>query len=393
MKQQRKPENALRDTAPMVRTVCGWYAFAVAITATFFSDHDESGLLTLGAAANAAGMWCLYCRIKSGRGMVSRRMLEHLLLMFVCRTTCTSLYSGYLPIDCSGDYAYQLFDLSGLLAVCAAIKESSGMIQPKEASRWNLAAHCAALAYLSYEYHFTLNEDDLMDALWAFSTYSESTCYLYQLHVEQYGFAPDVTGGVDAATVWFTRLVMVNRVLTIHFWCRGFTEESDELKMLEGAIPFTSAGFLMILFLGFSLVTVSQMFFKIAFVLNESSPKSKSSTSRLVSDGDKSKRKPRRGLKGEDGEEEEEGKQDASQSIQRSVLTPSSSLKELWKGAEALLHVDALQWNRPTQGSTRARKFANSGASPALCVVFLWVLLSQAKSGLSETTSEADSFA
>ena len=47
------------------------------------------------------------------------------------------------------------------------------------------AAHCAALAYLSYEYHFTLNEDDLMDALWAFSTYSESTCYLYQLHVER----------------------------------------------------------------------------------------------------------------------------------------------------------------------------------------------------------------
>ena len=76
----------------------------------------------------SAGMWCLYCRIKSGRGMVSRRMLEHLLLMFVCRTTCTSLYSGYLPIDCSGDYAYQLFDLSGLLGVCRPLRKNISIL-------------------------------------------------------------------------------------------------------------------------------------------------------------------------------------------------------------------------------------------------------------------------
>jgi hypothetical protein len=125
----------------------------------------------------------------------------------------------------------------------------------------------------------------------------------------------------------------------------------------------------MILFMWFSLVTVSQMFFKVAFIAYEA-PKSKATTSRFSSDGDKAKRKqqPRRGLKGEDVDQEEEGKQDPCKSTQMSPLAPIETIKALWRGVDNFLHIDALRWNRPHRVA--------SGSSPTICLVALWLLLS-----------------
>merc|ERR1719321_1823996 len=84
-----------------------------------FTDGDFSVVLTMSAAVQCLGFFLLSLKVKYQRtvaGLLSRT-LEMYVVFFLFRLGSTLFKNGYLPVDRSGDYVYQLGDICSLIIV------------------------------------------------------------------------------------------------------------------------------------------------------------------------------------------------------------------------------------------------------------------------------------
>jgi len=218
--------------------------YGVAFVFLFFvyhliSDGDFSFLLTLGGLTRLFGFCQLlfHCvKDKSCSGM-SLKTVQMYAVVFFSRLCSILFYEGYLPYDSSGDWLYQMVELSSFF-ICLAIiflmmvtnkntydKDSDvfghGMGLPNEFGPIYLAIPCLVLAVIV---HPKLNANFFTDTAWTFALYLETVSVIPQTYM----FQKSKTKTVDVWASHFVFLVGLSRFFLFIFWFSSYHELSDK---------------------------------------------------------------------------------------------------------------------------------------------------------------------
>merc|ERR1719473_156076 len=193
-----------------------------------YSDRDFSFLITLSGASQTLGYFLLVHKMKSHKSAagVSSKTLQMYVLMYLFRLNSTLVKNGYLPVDSTGDWAYQAFDITSLMLVFHALfcvhkrYKDTYNDQADSLPIWNAVP---ALALLATVLHGDLNHNWYFDTVWTFSMYLDTIAMLPQLWL-----LVRKGGGVEALTSHYVALIFFSRFLTFSFWYTGFPELAPE---------------------------------------------------------------------------------------------------------------------------------------------------------------------
>lgn len=209
------------------KTIAASYVMLIGVVTLLWhhhSDRDFSFLLTFSGMLQCLGFFLLVHKMrtyKSANGL-SSKTLQIYLLFFPCRLLSTMTKNGYLPVDSTGDWAYQACDLTSLMLVFQALffihKRYRATYQSDQDTMkvWQVVP---ALAVLACILHGDLNHHWFFDTVWTFSMYLDMIAMLPQLWMLV------VKGGeVEAVTSHFVALLFFSRFLQFSFWWTGFRE-------------------------------------------------------------------------------------------------------------------------------------------------------------------------
>jgi len=193
-----------------------------------YSDRDFSFLITLAGAAQTLGFFLLVHKMKSYKSAagVSSKTLQMYILQLLFRLNSTLVKNGYLPVDSTGDWAYQACDITSLLLVFQALfyvhKRYKDTYQEKHDSLpiWNAVL---PLLFLATILHGDLNHNWYFDTVWTFSMYLDTIAMMPQLWMLVHK-----GGAVEALTSHYVALIFFSRFLTFSFWYTGFPELAPE---------------------------------------------------------------------------------------------------------------------------------------------------------------------
>merc|ERR1719316_2263788 len=156
--------------------ISGYLVFLLGamITMRLFSDGDFSGIYTLGMAVQCLGFYLLYVKVNAQKSVagISAKTLEVYVLVFVFRLSSTLTRNGYLPMDATGDWIFQLADLASLLITLHLLRlvrgthrsTFQGTKDTMDVAR--LIPPCVVLAVLV---HGNLNKSPFFDVMWTIS--------------------------------------------------------------------------------------------------------------------------------------------------------------------------------------------------------------------------------
>jgi len=189
-----------------------------------YSDRDFSFMITLAGAMQTLGFFMLLSKMNSRKSAagVSSKTLQMYALVLLFRLNSTMVKNGYLPIDATGDWAYQALDLTSLVLVFQALytihKRYRDSYQAEHDSLpiWSMVL---PLMLLSSVLHGDLNHDWYFDSVWTFSMYLDTVAMLPQLWLLVHK-----GGAVEALTSHYVAMIFFSRFLTFIFWYTGFHE-------------------------------------------------------------------------------------------------------------------------------------------------------------------------
>jgi len=217
-----------------------WFGFCTGYVADQFSDQDFSAILTLSAAVQCFGLILLVYKVRTTKTVqgLSRRSLEMYLLFFFFRLSSSLFKNGYIPVDRSGDWVYQLLDIVSLvmclqLMYCILVTHrSSYQEQIDTVEMWRAVPACVLLATFV---HGDLNDSPFFDIVWTVSLNLDALALIPQLWMVY-----KMGDKIDALTPHYVCSVVVSRLFAFWFWFYGF----PEIAPLKGG--FNTAGWLII---------------------------------------------------------------------------------------------------------------------------------------------------
>jgi len=148
---------------------------------------------------------------------ISARSLGLEVMAIGCRLSSTTLLDGYLPVDASGDFVFQVVDVCSLLLVLWLLyttlvtKKSSYQEEHDSLPALPMAMGCFVLACIL---HADMNDRPLFDALWMTGLFAGVVSVLPQL------WLLSRSGGViTACTSHYIAMMAVSRFLSgIFMW-------------------------------------------------------------------------------------------------------------------------------------------------------------------------------
>lgn len=188
------------------------------------SDRDFSAVLTLAAGVQCLGFAILYLKVfasKTVEGM-SAKSLQLFVVFFVSRLTSTLFKNGYIPVDRSGDWAYQAFDVCSLvltLHLLYCTHQKYRHTYQDEHDTFPILQFIPPCALLAYNFHANVNHSPFFDQVWAFSLYMETFVLVPQLFLVM-----KLGGAVDMCTAHFVVCTVVSRMFALLFWWYGHLE-------------------------------------------------------------------------------------------------------------------------------------------------------------------------
>jgi len=189
-----------------------------------FTDGDFSVVLTMSSAVQCLGFFLLSRKVKF-QGTVaglSSRTLEMYVIFFMFRLGSTLFKNGYLPVDRSGDYIYQIGDIGSLLIVLNLLysihKRHKDTYQAEHDTLavWKAIPACVLLSVFV---HGDLNNSKFFDVIWTVSLWLDTITLLPQLWM-----LSKLGGQVESLTSHFVAALVTSRGLSFAFWLYGFTE-------------------------------------------------------------------------------------------------------------------------------------------------------------------------
>lgn len=189
-----------------------------------FSDHDFSAVLTLGAGVQCLGFLALLLKVRAQKTVkgVSSKTLEMYVGVFMFRLSSTLIKNGYLPVDRSGDWAYQLGDIVSLLITfqllycCHKTHGTTYQLEHDTLDVHKAILPCFVLAFFT---HGDLNSNKFFDVMWTISMNLDTLALLPQLYM-----LSKIGGEVDGMTTHFVIAIFGSRICAMLFWYYGYGE-------------------------------------------------------------------------------------------------------------------------------------------------------------------------
>jgi ER lumen protein retaining receptor len=186
-------------------------------------DLGYSSILTLGSGVQCLGFYTLIAKVQWQKSMhgISEKTLKIYAAVFTLRLMSTLLYSGYLPVDRSGDFVYQFADALSLACVLKLIHMirhvyvSSYQAECDTMDILRLIPGCVVFAVFI---HGNLNNSFLFDTIWTLSMNLDTVALLPQL------WMLSKLGEVECMTSHFVFAMIVSRTCAFAFWWYGYTE-------------------------------------------------------------------------------------------------------------------------------------------------------------------------
>jgi hypothetical protein len=198
-----------------------------------------SSFLTLSAGFQCLGFVLLAMKVQNQRSTegLSSKMLMAYALTLCFRLSSTLHLNGYLPVDATGDWAYQAIEICSLALVaylirCAFVTHRSTYQEQHDSfpvSIQNLVMACFVLAVVI---HPNLDRWTFFDVMWTTGCYLETVSMLPQL------WMLSKIGEVEALASHFVVLSVLARVCSLIFWYRGFAE----LRPAHGGFNYSGWG-------------------------------------------------------------------------------------------------------------------------------------------------------
>jgi len=202
----------------------GLFAVIFIFAAKFLSDWKFSAIITLGAAVQCLGFCLLRLKVRKQRGVVgiSSRTLQMFVLTYVCRLFSTLQYNGYLPVDRTGDWVYQMCEVVALLVAVSLLASIHSVHEASyEAHHDTCAIHWLVVfgLVLAYLIHPSLNNRRVPDMAWTAALYLESVAMVPQLYMMS-----KKGGEVESLASHYIACVFVSRILMMSFWFTSYPE-------------------------------------------------------------------------------------------------------------------------------------------------------------------------
>jgi len=222
-------KSRLHATSLMAYTV---FFMSCVVVMHKFTDGDFSIVLTMSSKVQCLGFLLLALKVHYQQSVagLSLKTLEMYVLFFITRLSSTLVKNGYLPIDRSGDFVYQLGDIGSLMIVLGLIYAMRKTHQDSYQEEFDdLAIHKAipACVLLALFCHGDLNNSPFFDTVWTVSLFLDTISLLPQLWM-----LTKLGGKVEALTSHFVAALIVSRLLSFAFWLYGY----KELVPLKGGV-------------------------------------------------------------------------------------------------------------------------------------------------------------
>jgi len=240
------------EYANCASTSCTYVAFmmSVGVVLRHFSDRDFSTVLTLGAGLQCLGFFLLLQKVKQQRSVagISSKMLEMYVLVLLFRLSSTLIKQGYLPVDRSGDYVYQMADIMSLCLVFQLLwcihKTHKVTFQADHDSLEIWRAVPVAIVLATFM-HGNLNKSAFFDTTWTLGMYLDTIAML-----PQYWMLVKKGGEVEALTSHFVALLVLSRACSFAFWYYGYKElaprKNKNAGMINNATGLNIAGWMIV---------------------------------------------------------------------------------------------------------------------------------------------------
>jgi ER lumen protein retaining receptor len=198
-----------------------------------------SSFLTLGAGFQCLGFVLLAMKVQNQRATtgLSGKMLAMYALTLCFRLSSTVHLNGYLPVDQTGDWAYQVIEvcslaLIGYLMRCTFVTHRSTYQEQHDSFPLTLQNMLMGCFILAVMVHPNLDRWTFFDIMWTTGCYLETLSMLPQL------WMLSKIGEVEALASHFVVLSVLSRVCSLIFWYRGFAE----LAPAHGGFNFSGWG-------------------------------------------------------------------------------------------------------------------------------------------------------
>merc|ERR1719335_1996997 len=219
--------------------LCYLLFFVGAVTLYNALSAGFSSFLTLNAGLQCLGFVLLALKVQSQRATtgLSGKMLAAYGLTLCFRLSSTLHLNGYLPVDQTGDWAYQAIEICSLALVaylmrCTFVTRRSTYQEQHDSfpvNMQNLVMGCFIFAVVV---HPNLDRWTFFDIMWTTGCYLETLSMLPQL------WMLSKIGEVEALASHFVVLSVFARVCSLIFWYRGFAE----LQPAHGGFNFSGWG-------------------------------------------------------------------------------------------------------------------------------------------------------
>jgi len=214
----RGRENVGIASSYFVFLLCG------GVVAKEFSDRDFSAVLTFGSGVQTLGFLALLLKVRAQKTVkgISSKTLEMYVGVFMFRLSSTLIKNGYLPVDRSGDWAYQLADIVSLLIVLQLLyscHKTHGTTYQLEHDTLDLAKALIPCLMLAVCTHGDLNANKFFDVMWTISMNLDTIALLPQLWM-----LTKIGGEVEGQTTHFVASIFVSKVCAMAFWTYGYEE-------------------------------------------------------------------------------------------------------------------------------------------------------------------------
>jgi len=182
------------------------------------SSHDFSCILTAASYVQCMGFLVLCIKVhatRSVRGLSSKTLVLYFLYLGF-RLTSTSLKNGYIPVDTTGDYMYQLVDgvtLCLVLNLLYCVHKTHSHSYQEEYDTLALGPLVGVCVVLGICVHANFNNSKFFDTVWAISSNFEIVTMVPQLWM-----MAKMGGKVDNLTAHFVFAITLSNVLSFTWW-------------------------------------------------------------------------------------------------------------------------------------------------------------------------------
>lgn len=239
-----------------------WIAFCLILLVgyKYLSDGSFSAILTLSSAFQCFAFILLASKVNTQCSLSGISLRSQILysISLISKLSSTLFFNGYLPVDRSGDWVYQVADVISLIISLLLIYWGNTKLKYHykfEKDSVNIIIPIIFSAILAIFIHPDLNSYFPADFAWTFSLYLETIAMLPQLTL-----MTKIGGEVETLTSHYLASLAASKILSFVFWLFSYKELAPEQgKNIPGWTVMISFGIQIVLFADFLFAYVKSV--------------------------------------------------------------------------------------------------------------------------------------